>query len=306
MTMRRGIVLLLLLSMVLAVGCGKRQSPAETGSIRITVEDDNGDAIKGVALTLTDGEGKETTASSDGKGKASFTGLASGDYELEGTAAGYAADSTSLSVAGDEQEATLILSSTTASGDDGSDTEQESGNASILESVDSYRWKWSSMEEGKTNPSVAEGAFEKPDREYFRTGSGDDINEIYRIGKTVKMRSGTDGEWNTFTGDAAEGMMGMSGIYTSMFGQDYSSSSKDDSGFKRSDGGNVNGYSTQKYVYEISINGAVTSTTAWVIDSGEFKGGTTRWESRSTKDGKSNSFTWDVFDLNKRIGIELP
>ncbi len=304
--MRRGIVLLLLLSMMLAIGCGKKQSPAEAGSIHITVEDDNGDAIKGVVLTLTDGEGKETTTSSDGKGKASFTGLASGDYELEGTAAGYAADSTSLSVAGDEQEATLILSSTTASGDDGSDTEQESGNASILESVDSYRWKWSSMEEGKTNPSVAEGAFEKPDREYFRTGSGDDINEIYRIGKTVKMRSGTDGEWNTFTGDAAEGMMGMSGIYTSMFGQDYFSSSKDDSGFKRSDGGNVNGYSTQKYVYEISINGAVTSTTAWVIDSGEFKGGTTRWESRSTKDGKSNSFTWDVFDLNKRIGIELP
>ncbi len=204
--MRRGIVLLLLLSMMLAIGCGKKQSPAEAGSIHITVEDDNGDAIKGVVLTLTDGEGKETTTSSDGKGKASFTGLASGDYELEGTAAGYAADSTSLSVAGDEQEATLILSSTTASGDDGSDTEQESGNASILESVDSYRWKWSSMEEGKTNPSVAEGAFEKPDREYFRTGSGDDINEIYRIGKTVKMRSGTDGEWNTFTGDAAEGM----------------------------------------------------------------------------------------------------
>ncbi len=304
--MRRGIVLLLLLSLVLTVGCGKKQAPAETGSIRITVEDDNGDAIKGVALTLTDGEGEKTTASSDDKGTALFTGLASGDYELEGTAAGYAADSTSLSVAGDEQAATLTLTSTTASGDDGSGTEQETGNASILENVTSYRWKWSSMEEGKADPSVAEGAFEKPDHEYFRTGNGNDINEIYRVGKTVKMRSGTDGEWNTFTGDAAEGMMGMSGMYTSMFDQDYSSISKEDGGFKRSDGGNVNDYSTQKYVYEISINGVVTSTTAWVIDSGEFKGGTTRWETRSTKDGKTTSFTWDVFDLNKPISIELP
>ncbi|MFA5789701.1 MAG: carboxypeptidase-like regulatory domain-containing protein [Caldisericia bacterium] len=304
--MRRGIVLLLLLSLVLVVGCGKKMAPVETGSIRVTVEDDNGDAIKGVALTLTDGEGKKTTASSDSKGKASFTDLASGDYELEGTASRYDTDSTSLSVEGDEQEATLTLTSMTASEDEGSSTEQESGNKSILENVTSYRWKWSSMEEGKTDPSVAEGAFEKPDHEYFRTGNGEDLNEIYRVGKTVKMRSGTEGEWNTFTGDAAEGMMGMSGIYTSMFGQDYSSVSKEDSGFKRSDGGTVNGYSTQKYVYEISLNGAVTSTTAWVIDSGEFKGGTTRWETRATKDGKTTSFTWDVFDLNKSIGIELP
>ncbi len=247
--MRRGIVLLLLLSMMLAIGCGKKQSPAEAGSIHITVEDDNGDAIKGVVLTLTDGEGKETTTSSDGKGKASFTGLASGDYELEGTAAGYAADSTSLSVAGDEQEATLILSSTTASGDDGSDTEQESGNASILESVDSYRWKWSSMEEGKTNPSVAEGAFEKPDREYFRTGSGDDINEIYRIGKTVKMRSGTDGEWNTFTGDAAEGMMGMSGSTPVCSVNFFSPARPNGSAL---DEGNVNGYSTRSTLRDLN------------------------------------------------------
>jgi hypothetical protein len=306
MTMRRGIVLLLLLSLVLVVGCGKKTTPANAGSIQVTVEDDNGDAVNGVTLTLTDSEGKKTTAFSDSKGEASFAGLADGDYDLEGAATGYAADSTSLSVEGDEQEATLTLSSTSASEDDGSGTEQETGNTSILENVNSYRWKWSSMEEGKTNPSVAEGAFEKPDHEYFRTGDGEDVNEIYRVGNTVKMRSGTDGEWNTFTGDAAEGMMGMSGIYTSMFGQDYSSSSKDDSGFKRSDGGNVNGYSTQKYVYEISINGAVTSTTAWVIDRGEFKGGTTRWETKSTKDGKTTSFTWDVFDLNKSIGIELP
>lgn len=304
--MRRGIVLLLLLSLVLTVGCGKKQVPEETGSIRITVEDDNGDAIKGAALTLTDGEGKKTTASSDDKGTALFTGLASGDYELEGTAAGYAADSTSLSVAGDEQAATLTLTSATASGDDVSGTEQETGNASILENVTSYRWKWSSMEEGTTDPSVAEGAFEKPDREYFRTGNGEDINEIYRVGKMVKMRTGTDGEWNVLTGDAAEGMLGMSDIYTSMFGQDYSSISKEDGGIKRSDGGNINGYSTQKYVYEISINGVVTSSTAWVIDSGEFKGGTTRWETSSTKGGKTTSFTWDVFDLNKPIGIELP
>ena len=304
--MRRGIVLLLLLSLVLVVGCGKKTAPTETGSIRVTVEDDNGDAVKGVTLTLTDGEGKKTTASSDSKGKASFAGLADGDYDLEGAATGYAADSTSLSVEGDEQEATLTLALVSVSEDGSSSSEGETADNGIMDNVTSYRWKWSSMEEGKTNASVAEGAFEKPDREYFRTGTGEDINEIYTIGKTVKMRSGTEGDWQTFTGDTAEGMMGMSGIYTSMFNQDYSSIKKEDSLFKRSDGGTVNGYSTQKYVYELALNGAVTSTTAWIIDSGEFKGGTTRWETKSSKDGKTTSFTWDVFDLNKSIGIELP
>jgi len=304
--MKKGIVLLLLLSLVLVAGCGKKAALAETGSIRVTVEDDNGDAIKGVALTLTDQEGKKTTASSDSKGGAFFPGLASGDYELEGTASGYGSDSTSLSVEADEQEATLTLTSTTALEDDGSGTEQGTDNASILENVTSYRWKWSSVEEDKTNASIAEGAFEKPDREYFRTGTGKDMNEIYRVGTTVKMHSGADDEWNTFTGDVAEGMMGMSGIYTNLFGQDYASVSKENSGFKRSDGGNVNGYSTQKYVYEMSVNGTVTSTTAWVIDSGEFRGATTRWENRSTKDGKTASFTWDVYDLNKPLDIKLP
>lgn len=305
--MRRGIVLLLLLSLVLAVGCSKKAVPAETGSIRVTVEDDNGDAIKGVALTLTDGEGKKTTtASSDSTGNASFTGLASGDYELEGSAAGYAADSTSLSVEGDEQETTLTLMTESASEERSSSSEGVTADKGVLDNVISYRWRWSSLEEGKTVPSIAEGAFEKPDHEYFRTGTDEDINEIYRVGETVKMRTGTDGEWNTFTGDAAEGMMGMSGIYTSMFGQDYSSVSKEDSGFKRSDGGTVNSYSTQKYVYELALNGAVTSTTAWIIDSGEFKGSITRWETKSTKDGKTTAFTWDAFDLNKQIGIELP
>jgi hypothetical protein len=120
------------------------------------------------------------------------------------------------------------------------------------------------------------------------------------------MRTGTEGEWTTFTGESAEGMMGMSGIHTNMFSQGYSSIKDENSGFKRSDGGTVNGYSTQKYVYAVTLQGAVTSTTAWIIDSGEFKGGITRWESKATKDGKTTSFTWDVFDLNKPVGHELP
>jgi hypothetical protein len=304
--MREGIVLLLLLSLVLAVGCGKKAVPAETGSVLVTVEDDNGDAIKGAELTLTDGTGRKTTASSESKGKASYSGLASGSYELDSSLARYAPDSTPLCVEGAEQETTLTLTPMSASEDESSSSEGETADKGVLDNVTSYRWKWSSLEEGKTVPSIAEGAFEKPDREHFLIGAGDDLNEIYRVGTTVKMRTGTEGEWKTFTGDAAEGMMGMSGIYTSLFGQDYSSIKKEDNGFKRSDGGTVNSYSTQKYVYALTLDSAVTSTTAWIIDSGEFKGSITRWETTSTKDGKTTSFTWDVFDLNKSIGIELP
>jgi uncharacterized surface anchored protein len=194
MTLRRGTILLLLLSLVLAVGCGKKAVPVETGSIRVTVEDDNGDAVKGAGLTLTDGTGKKTTASSDSKGKASFSGLASGDYDLEGSLAGYAAASTSFSVEGDEQETTLTMTSMSASVDESSSSEGETADKGVLDNVTSYRWKWSSLEEGKTVPSIAEGAFEKPDREHFLIGAGDELNEIYRVGTTVKMRTGTEGE----------------------------------------------------------------------------------------------------------------
>ena len=64
--MRKGVVLLLLLSLVFAVGCGKQAAPAETGNIHVTVEDHTGGVVKGATLTLTDGTGKATTASSDG------------------------------------------------------------------------------------------------------------------------------------------------------------------------------------------------------------------------------------------------
>jgi hypothetical protein len=300
--MKRGIILLLLLSLVLAVGCGKKATPAETGSIHVTVDDDNGDAIKGAQLTLTDPTGKKTIASSDGTGTASFSGLATGDYELEGTADGYAASSTSLSVAGDEQETTLALTSTSAQS---SNSSGETANKSVLDNLTSYRWTFASEEEGQVSQQE-EGAFEKPDREYFASGTGDNRTEIYKVGTTVKMRSGTTSEWTTLTGDAAKGMMGMSDIFVGTLGQSYSSITEEGSGFTHSDGGTVNGYSTQKYVYTTTIEGTVTSIAAWIIDSGEFKGGITHWESSVTKSGKTTSLKWNVSDLNKPIGIKLP
>ena len=303
--MRKGIVLLLLLSLVLVIGCGKKAVSVETGSIYVTVEDDNGDAVKGAELTLTDGTGKKTTASSDTKGTASFLNLTSGDYELEGSSAGYAVASTPLSVAGDEQEATLTLTPMSASVDGSSSSSGETVDKGVMDNLTSYRWTWASQEEGAVS-QVVEGAFEKPDREYLLSGTGADRNEIYKVGTTVKMRSGTGGEWTTLTGDAAKGMTGMSNLYTGMFSEGYSSIKDENSGFTRSDGGTVNGYSTEKYVYTVTIEGAITSVTAWIIDSGEFKGGITRWESSATKSGKTTSFKWNVFDLDKPIGIKLP
>jgi len=220
--------------------------------------------------------------------------------------AGYAADSTFLSVEGDEQDTTLTPTPMSASEDESSNSEDETADESVLDNVTSYRWKWTSLEEGKTVPEIMGSAFEKPDREYYLSGTGDDLSEFYKVGKTVKMRTGTEGEWTTYTGDAAEGMMGISGLYTGLFSQGYFSIKEENSGFKRSDGGTVTGYSTQKYVWAMKLQGAKMSITAWIIDSGEFKGGISRWETKSTKDGKKTSFAWDVFDLNKSIGIELP
>jgi len=296
--MRKGVVLLLLLSLVLAVGCGKQTAPAETGNINVMVEDHNGGVIKGAALTLTDGTGKATTASSDSEGKASFSGLASGDYKLEGSADGYVTNSTSLSVAGGDQESTLTLASTSAQT---SNPSGETANKDVFDSLSSYRWTFSS--------GVAqqyEGAFEKPDREYILSGTGSSRTEIYKVGTTVKMRSGTGGKWNTVTGDTAQRLVGLHNILFNVLGERYSSITKEGSGFVRSDGGTVNGYSTQKYAHVTTTGGTVTNITAWVIDSGEFSGVITRWVSSETTGGKTTSVKWAFLDLNKPTGIKLP
>ena len=300
--MRKGVVLLLLLSLVLAVGCGKQAAPAETGNIHVTVEDHNGGVIKGATLTLTDGTGKATTASSDGAGKASFSGLASGDYKLEGSADGYATNSTSLSVAGGDQDSTLTLASTSTQT---SNPSGETADKDVFDGLSSYRWTFSSTEANGVTQQY-EGAFEKPDREYILSGTGSSRTEIYKVGTAVKMRSGTGGKWNTVTGDTAQRLVGLHNILFNVLAERYSSITKEGSGFVRSDGGTVNGYSTQKYAHVTTTGGTVTNITAWVIDSGEFSGVITSWVSSETTGGKTTSVKWAFLDLNKPTGIKLP
>jgi hypothetical protein len=301
-TMRKGIVLLLLLSLVLAVGCGKQAAPAETGNIHVTVEDHNGGVIKGATLTLTDGTGKKTTATSDSTGKASFSGLASGDYKLEGSADGYATNSTSLSVAGGDQESTLTLASTSAQT---SNPSGETADKDVFDGLSSYHWTFSTTGTNGVTQQY-EGASEKPDREYIVYGTGSGRTEIYEVGTAVKKRSGTGGKWNTVTGDAAQRLANLRNILFNELAERYSSITKEGSGFVRSDGGTVNGYSTQKYVLATTTGGTITNITAWVIDSGEFSGVITRWVSTETTGGKTTSVKWAFLDLNKPTGIKLP
>ncbi|MHB8107309.1 MAG: carboxypeptidase-like regulatory domain-containing protein [Candidatus Cryosericum sp.] len=298
--MRRGAVLLLLLSLVFAVGCGKQAAPSGTGSIHVTVEDQNGGVIKGATLTLTDGTGKTTTASSDSAGKASFADLLSGDYKLKGSADGYATNSTSLNVTGGDQESTLTLTPAQTSNPSG-----ETADKHTFDGLSSYRWTFASTGANGVTQKY-EGAFEKPDREYIVSGTGSGRTEIYKVGTAVKMRSGTAGKWNTVTGDTAQRLVSLHNILFSALAERYSSITKEGSGFVRSDGGTVNGYSTQKYVLATTTGGTVTNTTAWVIDRGAFSGIITRWVSSETTGGKTTSITWAFLDLNRPAGIKLP
>ena len=288
-------VLLLLLSLALAVGCGRQAAPADTGNIHVTVESDSGEAIKGATLTLTDGTGKKTTTPSDNTGKASFSGLASGPYDLEASADGYATNSKSLTVAGDDQNSTLTLTSTSS----------KTANKDVFDGLSSYRWTFSSTGANGVTQQY-EGAFEKPDREYILSGTGSGRTEIYKVGTAVKMRSGTGGKWNSVTGSTAQRLVSLHNILFNALAERYSSITKEGSGFVRSDGGTVNGYSTQKYAHATTTGDTVTNITAWVIDSGEFSGVITHWESSETTGGKTTLVKWAFLDLNRPAGIKLP
>ncbi len=301
--MRRLIVIALLLAaLVSATGCAKQVTDEQTGEAVVTVVDAQAEPLKGASVTVTDASDKKTTVDTDKNGAAVFKGVAEGDYAVTVTMSGYVTTEDAVYVtAGEKQELTLELVSEDASG-----TTDSTIDKAILDSITSYRWKWITVSSGETPTNTTEGGIEKPDRSYYSTRTGSDVTEIYQVGDTVKMRNGADGEWNTYTGEEARSMMGMGDMFAGMLDGGYSFL-ENDSGFQRSNGGSVNGYSTQKYAYEvIRDDKATVSTTAWVVDSGEFKGVITRYEWKEVTDGKKSSFSWDVMDLNKNLGITLP
>jgi hypothetical protein len=300
--MRRLIVIaLLLVALVSAAGCAKPRIDDQTGEVVVTVVDAQTEPLEGASVTITDASDKKTTVDSDSNGVASFESLAEGDYAVAVAMSGYVTTEDAVYVtAGDKQELTVELASEDASG-----TTDSTVDKAILDSVTSYRWKWTTVSSGETQADTTEGGVEKPDRSYYITRSGSDVTEIYQVGDTVKTRNGPDEDWTTYTGQQAEALSGMGDMFAGMLDGGYSYL-EDDTGFKRSDGGSVNGYSTQRYAYLVALDNDSVTTTAWVVDSGEFKGVITRYEWKEVKDGKESSFSWDVMDLNKNLGITLP
>ena len=305
--MRKGFAALLILGLLLMPGCGQPASKAETGTVTVAIADGSGTALKGASVTITSDDGTTLTAVSDASGKAVFNNVAYGDYEIVTAKDGYAAGSGSITVSEAVQDTDVSMEAETAAGDDTETGTADVRDSSVLDSLHSYRYSWTVRDMGATATTSFEGGFEKPNDEYFitRDKDGKSTMEFYKVDGTVKLGSGDS--WQTLTGkDATD--MGFGDSFVSTLSGDYSFV-KDHDEWKKSDGGSVNGYDTDKYIYSYTISGITTQATAWIIKTGEFKGIITRYQVTTQDDAdsaRSSSYVMNVTDLGKPLGIKLP
>ncbi|HWQ21814.1 MAG TPA: carboxypeptidase-like regulatory domain-containing protein [Clostridia bacterium] len=306
--MKKTIAVLLALSLAFFAGCGNPTPKVETGKVTITVTDGNGAPIKGATVTLTDGDGKETTAASSSSGVAVFDALPYGEYDVASSMAGFADGTDTITVDSSSQDVALDMTADTGdSTDSGQDTDAI-GDVSVIDSLTSYRYKWTTLSEGDARGSVIEGGTEKPNSEYsiVRDKEGKAQMEFYKVGDTLRM--GTAGNWQTLSGDDAKDF-GYGESFISTLSNDYADMKSNWSDWKKSDGGAINGYDTDKYTYSGNANGTTVTDTAYYIKSGEFKGVMTRYDISYQSDAdatKRSGYTIDVYDLNKPLGIKLP
>jgi hypothetical protein len=306
--MKRVAVGLLVLSLLLVAGCGNPTPKTETGKVTITVEDGSGTVVEGAAVTLTDGDGKVLSATSSADGAAVFNAVAYGDYDVASSMNGYTDGTDTITVDSSSQDLSLSMTSTAANPSDSGEDNSAIGDATVIDSLTSYRYKWTTLSEGDTTASVIEGGMEKPSSEYYlmRDKDGKTQIEFYKVDGTVKMGSGDN--WQTFTGDEAKNF-GYGNTFVSGLTGSYEDMKSKSSDYKKSDGGLVNGYDTDKFTYSVDVNGTTLTSVGYFIRSGEFKGVMTRYDIsyQNDKDAtKRSGFTIDTYDLNKSLGIRLP
>ena len=302
--MKRTIAVLLAMSLLLTVGCGSPMPRIQTGKVTVTVAESDGTAIEGATVTLTDTDGNMLTATAGPTGVAIFDAVAYGKHDVVASMSGYANGSDIVTVDSSSQDVSLVMKSNSAnSSRDG----VEVSAASVLETLTSYRYKWTYRDMNETGSALVVGSFEKPDREYvvMRDSTGKSTTEFYRVGETVRIGSGNN--WKTLEGADAKGaVLGRS--FVSTLSSDYSFA-KAQKQPKKSDGGWVNGYSTDQYVYQYGAGGVTTTATAWIIKTGDLKGIITRFQVYAEQDGDTSAnsnYTMDITDIGKPLDIKLP
>jgi hypothetical protein len=302
--MKRTIAVLLAMSLLQTVGCGSPMPKTQTGKVTVTVAESDGTAVKGATITLTNIDGTVLSAKADPTGTAVFDAVAYGSYDVAASMSGYTNGSDIIAVDSSGQDLSIAMESDSA---DSSQDGVEASVASVLETLTSYRYKWTYRDMNETGSTLVVGSFEKPDREYvaMRDSTGKSTTEFYRVGETVRIGSGNN--WKTLEGEDAKGVS-LGRPFVSTLSSDYSFA-KAQKEPKKSDGGRVNGYSTDQYVYQYGVGGVTTTATAWVIKSGDFKGIVTRYQVYAEQDGDpstNSSYTMDITDLGTPLGIKLP
>lgn len=296
--------MLLTMSLLLTVGCGSPMPKVRTGKVTVTVAESDGTAVKGATITLTNIDGTVLTATAGSTGTAVFEAVAYGSYDVAASMSGYTNSSDIIAVSSTGQDLSIAMESDSA---DSSQDGVEASAASVLETLTSYRYKWTYRDMNETGSTLVVGSFEKPDREYvaMRDSTGKSTTEFYRVGETVRIGSGNN--WKTLEGEEAKGA-GLGRSFVSTLSGDYSFA-KAQKQPKKSDGGWVNGYSTDQCVYHYGVGGVTTTATAWVIKSGDFKGIVTRYQVYAEQDGDTSAnsgYTMDITDLGTPLGIKLP
>jgi hypothetical protein len=94
---------------------------------------------------LTDSDGKESTAISSVGGVAAFDALPYGDYDVASPMAGFDDSTDTVTVDSSSQDVALSMAETATSSTDSSQDTADIGDASIIGSLTSYRYKWTTL-----------------------------------------------------------------------------------------------------------------------------------------------------------------
>lgn len=309
--MKKIIILAVVIMLIggLLAGCGKGTNPAppkpKTSNVTVTVNDEDGNAISSVELTMGDYSGK-----TGDDGKYVFNDVKAGNYTIKATKEGYEDGSEDIAVtAGEDKTVTITLKKV-----------KQAEKLKDYSTLKSYK----AVMEMKSEDSSENSKFVVMQDNYGKSQhligyeNGKKQFELYVVGDKAKIFS--NGTWL----EVPAGQIGaFTASYANLFKNMIDQIETDYNGWVKSPNGNasyrirkigtetVNGYSTTKYHFsgEETTENEKTVGTAdiWIINRGPYKDYMTRMIVTSTSStGEKDTLTINATDFGKDMGIKMP
>ncbi|MEA3314179.1 MAG: carboxypeptidase regulatory-like domain-containing protein [Caldisericota bacterium] len=302
--MKKIIVLVLAIVLLagLFVGCsGGGETQPKTSTITVSVFDEDGNTLSDVSLTMGDYSG-ETGDS----GKYMFNDVESASYTIRASKDGHEDESEDIVVSAGENKTVLLTLKK---------VEEEAEELKNYSSEKSYR----AVMEGQLSP----GGINRIIIEHDNYGNSQHLTiydedekefEMYIVDDKAKTLM--DNEWMDVPLEQVQvmlstGYLNLPEAMASGAAESYNTAitTPDFSyGVEKIGRETVNGYPTTKYHMFSKITSEEETGTSdiWIINSGSYKGYATRMVVTIKSSGEEETFTINITDLGKDMGIQMP